>query len=233
MAWVLGAVALIGALGVILWTAGQLAGLLAHGHWPDVPLHSAPALAVRIPGHLDDPAQAWPPGVRQQQAGSLVFYLVALVLLVSLLLVFLVGSSRWQAYVAGRVRRERDRSTAWARPSQIRSLIVRNVPKDRVVLGRLGHRLVAAEPRRSVLVVAPTQAGKTTRFVIPTVLRWTGPMVVTSVKSDVLRLTLAERQRRGPAYVFDPTGATGIECVKWSPLLTCGPTRTPNGPQRG
>jgi len=221
-AWVLGAAALVGGLGVVLWAAGQLAGLLAQGHWPDVPLGKAAGITMRIPTHLDEPSLAWPPGARSQLANPLAFYLVLLLLLVVSMLTFLVASGRLQAYRAGRLARERDHSTSWARPGQIRSLIVRNVPTDRVVLGRLGHRLVAAEPRRSVLVVAPTQAGKTTRFVIPTVLRWRGPMVVTSVKTDVLRLTLAERQRRGPAYVFDPTGATGIQGVKWSPLLTCG-----------
>jgi type IV secretion system protein VirD4 len=221
MAWALGVVAIIAALGIVLWAAGQLAGLLTHGRWPDVPLQSAPGLAIRVPGHLGDPSQAWPSEARDQQAGPFVLYFVVLIIFALLMLIFLAASNFWGTYVASRIRRERDRSTTWARPSQIRPLIVRKVPAGRVVLGRMGHRLVAAEPRRSVLVVAPTQAGKTTRFVIPTVLRWTGPMVVTSVKSDVLRLTLAERQRRGPAYVFDPTGATGIGCVKWSPLLTC------------
>lgn len=222
MAWALGAVAVIGVVAGLLWAAGELAGLLTQGHWPDVPLRTAPGVVVRLPAHLDEPAAAWPPAARGQLSGPITFYSVLVSMLVIAVACFLMGSSRWQAYRGGKIRRERDRSTSWARPGQIRSLIVRDIPDDRVVLGRLGHRLVAAEARRSVLVVAPTQAGKTTRFVIPTVLRWNGPMVVTSVKPDVLRLTLGERQRRGPAYVFDPTAATGIPSVKWSPLLTCG-----------
>jgi type IV secretion system protein VirD4 len=223
MTWALGAVALIGAFGVLLWAAGQVAGLLTHGHWPGVRLRAALGVAVHLPADLDEPAAAWPPEVREQLAGPVVFYFVLLAFLVVILLTIVVTVGRWNVYRASQVRRERDRSTSWARRSQIRSLVVRGVPADRVVLGWLGRHLVAAEPRRSVLVVAPTQAGKTTRFVIPTVLRWNGPMVVTtSVKSDVLRLTLAERRRRGSAYVFDPTAATGIPGVKWSPLLTCG-----------
>lgn len=222
MAWALGVVAVAGALACFLWAAGEMAGLLTHGQWPDVPVHTAPGVAVRLPAHLAEPAAAWPPKTRDQLAGPVAFYGVLVAMLTIAVACFLAGTSRWRAYRGGRAQRERDHSTSWARPGQIRSLIVHDIPDDRVVLGRLGHRLVAAEPRRSVLVVAPTQAGKTTRFVIPTVLRWNGPMVVTSVKPDVLRLTLSERRRRGPAYVFDPTGATGIPSVKWSPLLTCG-----------
>ena len=72
------------------------------------------------------------------------------------------------------------------------------------------------------MVVAPTQTGKTTRIVIPTVLTWTGPLVVTSVKTDVLNLTHAERARRGVVHVFDPSGSTGLPGTRWSPLLGCG-----------
>jgi type IV secretion system protein VirD4 len=90
------------------------------------------------------------------------------------------------------------------------------------MLGRLNRRrLVAGEARRSVLVVAPTQAGKTTRFVVRNVLCWTGPLLVTSVKGDVLRLTAAERTRRGGVHVFDPTGSAGVTSCRWSPLLAC------------
>ena len=101
-------------------------------------------------------------------------------------------------------------------------LLVHGPTPGRVLLGRLGHRrLVAAEARRSVLVVAPTQAGKTTRFVVPNVLCWTGPLLVTSVKGDVLCLTAAERARRGATHVFDPTASAGMTPCRWSPLLAC------------
>ncbi len=251
--WLLGAVALLGAAGLGLWAAGQLAALLVHGDWPDVPPAAAFGIATGLPAHLTDPAQAWPVTARGQVPGPVVLYGVLLVLMVAFVTSGLFAVSAWRHHHAGDARLERDRSPLWARPTQIRALLVRHPEPGRVVLGRLARRsrwLVAAEARRSVLVVAPTQAGKTSRIVVPTVLRWTGPMLVTSVKADVLRLTLAERRRRGPAYVFDPTGATtsggaghginpgdgegidpgnsdGIDvairaaAVKWSPLLAC------------
>jgi type IV secretory pathway TraG/TraD family ATPase VirD4 len=39
------------------------------------------------------------------------------------------------------------------------------------------------------LVVGPTQAGKTSSLVVPTLLRWRGAVVVTRVKNDVIEAT--------------------------------------------
>jgi len=215
------------ALGLLAWGIGQVAGLLAHGAWPRVPASEAFGIATRLPGHLGDPRLAWPVPGRDQLAGPVTFYGLA-----SGLLALLVTAGAVAAYTGhlrrGRPGRERDRSPSWATAGQVRHLLIRDPGRDtvagRVVLGRLGrsHRsLVAAEARRSVMVVAPTQAGKTTRFVIPTVLRWRGPVLVTSVKSDVLRLTVTERSRRGTVHVFDPTASSGLPSCKWSPLLAC------------
>jgi type IV secretion system protein VirD4 len=246
----LGAVALLGSTGLLLWGAGQLAGALAHGHWPDAPPTAALHIATRLPHHLGDPAAAWPATARDTIPGPAMVYPMLAALSAAVIGAVVPVATLWTRRAASGPRRERDVSREWARPRRVRELLIRHPTPGRVVLGHLGRRgrLVAAEPRRSVLVVAPTQAGKTSRIVVPTVLRWTGPMLVTSVKSDVLRLTLTERLRRGPAYVFDPTGALTHDracgpisggadpagdgrlsvdvalrgaVVKWSPLLGC------------
>jgi type IV secretion system protein VirD4 len=80
---------------------------------------------------------------------------------------------------------------------------------------------VAAEARQSVIVVAPTQSLKTTGLAIPAVLEWEGPVVAASVKSDLLRDTLARRQTLGDVLVYDPTGATGVPTSGWTPLAGC------------
>ena len=57
----------------------------------------------------------------------------------------------------------------------------------RLILGRHGRRLIAAEDRASVVVVGPSTVSlKTTGFAIPALLEWEGPVVATSVKSDLL-----------------------------------------------
>jgi type IV secretion system protein VirD4 len=119
-----------------------------------------------------------------------------------------------------RQERERTLSGAWATPKDIPELIVDGPVPTRVLLGKMGKHLVANPPRRSVLVMAPTGAGKTPRFVVPTVLRHKGPALIASVKSDVHALTLKEREKAGPVWVFDPAGSTGQTSCRWSPLAS-------------
>ncbi|MET0305202.1 MAG: type IV secretory system conjugative DNA transfer family protein [Solirubrobacterales bacterium] len=96
----------------------------------------------------------------------------------------------------------------------------------RLTLGRHGRRLLAAEERASVVVFGPSTVSlKTTGFAIPSVLEWEGPVLATSVKSDLLLTTIERRRELGRAMVFDPTGVTGIESVKATPLSGCGSWR--------
>jgi type IV secretion system protein VirD4 len=84
-------------------------------------------------------------------------------------------------------------------------------------------RLVAAEPRQSVIVIGPTQTGKTTGFAIPAILEWQGPVLATSIKTDLLRETLASRSSvpNASTWVYDPTGSTGLPGAGWTPLMEC------------
>jgi type IV secretion system protein VirD4 len=81
---------------------------------------------------------------------------------------------------------------------------------------------VATEARHSVLVVGPTQSGKSSGLAIPALLEWSGPVIATSVKGDLVEATLAWRSRHGPAWVFDPTRSSGVaDPAGWSPLTLC------------
>ncbi|MEO6711951.1 MAG: type IV secretory system conjugative DNA transfer family protein [Mycobacteriales bacterium] len=209
------------AAGLMLWITGQLAGMSTQHRWPAVPASAALSLLAAFPRNASDPRAAWPAAARDSLPGPVLFYVVFSVVSAVAGSLALFALSVVRARRAGQRLRLRDGSASWATAQQVRLLRVRTAPGHRVVLGRLGRSAIAAEPRRSVMVIAPTQAGKTSRFVVPTVLRWDGPMLVTSVKSDVLRLTIDERRRRGGALIFDPTGLTGFESVRWSPLLSC------------
>jgi type IV secretion system protein VirD4 len=121
----------------------------------------------------------------------------------------------------GGVRR-RPQAARWARKRDLRALEVPSAQPGRVTLGRVGRRLIAAEERASVIVVAPTDSRKTTGLAIPALLEWEGPAVATSVKSDLLKSTLKQRQGLGETMVFDPTGVTGTEdTIRATPLSGC------------
>ena len=61
-------------IGGLVWLTGQVAGLLASGTWPDVPLSELPGILARLREHPADPAAAWPAGVRDRLSGPLGMY---------------------------------------------------------------------------------------------------------------------------------------------------------------
>lgn len=138
----------------------------------------------------------------------------------------LVVRSRLQAAGAQRPRRANPNppGPGWATPRDLdrAGLTVRSPPGDRLVLGTAGQRLLAAERRQSLLVVGPSQSGKTTNLAIPALLEWRGPVLATSVKTDLVRDTVLARRERGDVAVFDPTGLAGMSRAGWSPIARCG-----------
>jgi type IV secretion system protein VirD4 len=82
----------------------------------------------------------------------------------------------------------------------------------------VGGRLVAADAGHSLMVLGPTQSFKTTGLAVPALLEWHGPVVAASVKGDLVHDTVAWRRRQGSVWVYDPTGSSGREPARWSPL---------------
>jgi type IV secretion system protein VirD4 len=125
------------------------------------------------------------------------------------------------------VRTATRRGTRWATRRDLRPLLVKAgpPPAGRLLLGMVpGHVRpadIAAERAQSLVVVGPTQSGKTTSLAVPAILGWRGPALAASVKSDLLRHTLAARARRGQVWCIDPTGCTGTRPSTWSPLTGC------------
>jgi len=95
------------------------------------------------------------------------------------------------------------------------------VTNDRPVLGRRHWQGLSIGPpvtldsSSSLLIVGPTQAGKTSSLVIPALLRWSGALVVTSVKRDVVETTLGWRRTLGQVQVLEPGREGGLT---WDPL---------------
>jgi type IV secretion system protein VirD4 len=95
-------------------------------------------------------------------------------------------------------------------------------PRDelRIVLGRVGGKLYAAEAFRPILVLGQERSRKTTALAVPSVLEWPGPVVTTSIGMDVVEQSLEARRRVGEVMIFDP-GEVMVgwpERVGWSPL---------------
>jgi type IV secretion system protein VirD4 len=107
--------------------------------------------------------------------------------------------------------------------------LVTGATPGRLIVGRAHRRLLAAERGQSVLVVGPTQSGKTSGLAVPAILEWEGPVVAASVKSDLVRHTMRWRARSGAVHVYDPSGSTDLPGASWSPLVAA---RTWEGARR-
>ena len=112
-------------------------------------------------------------------------------------------------------RRPHGRGARWARRHDLRPLLLDHAAPHpgRLALGtmhgRIHSALLVAEQAQSVVVVGPTQSGKTTALAVPAILAWEGPVVAASVKSDLMRDTRRQRNERGRVWCIDPTGSTG------------------------
>jgi type IV secretory pathway TraG/TraD family ATPase VirD4 len=92
---------------------------------------------------------------------------------------------------------------------------------DRPVLGQRYWNGLVFGPRvtldvgSSLLVVGPTQAGKTSSIVVPALLRWSDALVVTSVKNDVIAMSRRWRESLGDVQILEPGRDGGLT---WDPL---------------
>jgi type IV secretory pathway TraG/TraD family ATPase VirD4 len=216
----IGLLALLGAAAVLLWTAGELAGFLAHGRWPQVAIGDAPAVAAELVRHPSDPAGGWPPSARGSAPPAWLFYGLLAVLLAALVGAGLAVATR--AIGVSPERRATGRVPAALRiwPSPRRS--------ERPFVGWTGagplSRLLMATPEDCVAVIGPPRVGKTQGVLIPQIMLWDGAVVSTSTKTDVIEATTANRRALGEAMVWAPTAADmpeAVDSVGWSPLSDC------------
>ena len=199
----------------LLWLVGGTAAVTTGGDWPSTDVGDMGGVLLRLLDRPGTPSAAWPPTDRSLIPGALVFYGVA-----AIFGLLLAGTAYALLSLRSRTRTTSDpRSARWADRRDLRPLMVRRPGEGRLVIGRVGRRLIAAEKRQSLIVFGPTQTGKTTGLAIPAILEWDGPVVSTSVKMDLLRDTeYARRRRDGDVLAFDPAGVTGRASAGWSPL---------------
>lgn len=212
-----------------VWLTGAASAAIFGPGWTPTPAAELPTIAARLAAHPGVPAAAWPAGLRRGIPDAAAFYVTG-----AMVCAVLAGAVAiaWRAAVElgigdplGGRRRERAPSSRWASTRDLRALRVAEPVPGRLTIGRVGRRLIAAEERASVITIAPTGAHKTTGLAIPALLEWQGPVLATSVKSDLLRDTLARRRSLGEVMVFDPGQVTGLPSARSTPLWGAGTWR--------
>jgi type IV secretion system protein VirD4 len=223
-------VAIAAALAAVLaaiWIVGGVAGAVFGGGWPAVDAADLAAIALRLPSHLGEPRAAWPAGARATLPGAAGIYssgvLVAGLVVGIVVVLHRVGIS---AEAVGLRSRRQVPTARWATRRDLAPLRVSGPQPGRLILGRSGRNLIAAQERQSVIVFAPTGTHKTSGLAIPILLEWEGPVLVTSVKGDLVSKTIDRREELGDVMVFDPSGVSGVEPAhRWSPLWTAATWR--------
>jgi type IV secretory pathway TraG/TraD family ATPase VirD4 len=201
----------------LVWLWGGLAGTIFGRGWPNTAGTSLFDVLQRLPARLNDPASAWPSDARTDLPGPLGFYAALGVLLCLaggvVLLVRRIGALAMLRYGHGGAR--------WAGGSELRALRPgRHSQRGlRLTLGHHRGRRLYAEHRHAVVAFGPPQSGKSAGVAVPALLEWHGPAVASSIKSDLLAVTLNRRQELGTVLVFDPFGLSGQHSHTWSPLF--------------
>ena len=212
------------------WLIANVAALVGRGRLLHAGVPDAMGALARLPKHWADPRRAWGEPAASNLPGPVIYWVCAaavavVAVVLAALAVNLVNRHRHQP-VDQRRRLGVEAQPRLAGRKDLQGLLIRGPEPGRFVLARWGRRFLATEAaacgrrrgvRGAVAVMGPSQSGKTTGL-IEGVAAWEGPAIVSSVKTDLLRASLAARAAVGVVKVFDPLGITTMDKAKWSPL---------------
>lgn len=229
-----GAAALVAAA-ALTWTGAALTAAL-HGHRLHATLTDAASAWRTLPATWTHPQAAWPAEAGLTDTNPWTYWTAT-----TAVIIIAAGTA---ALTLRHLRRRpsthhRDRhplgparTAGFARPADLRPLIITTPQPGRLILGTAHGHLLATEHRNptatgrvdpragdrgAVALIGPSRSGKTTA-IISAVLDWHGPAILASVKDDLLRATIGHRAAHGAVHVFDPTDTTGHHNTAWSPL---------------
>lgn len=210
-----------GGVAGVAWAGASLAAALASQ--TSVAFADAGYALFRLPSNVSDPAAAWPEPTRSAMPGPVLYWACQLIVVAA---AAALGFGAWRLWkhVNSEPRGPLgvEAEAGFASRRDLAGLTVRSPEPGRLTIGTSNGRLLACEPQASLAVVGPTGCGKTAGFAIPALLEWKGPVIATSVKSDLLAATITHRgSANRKVWVYDPTGSSGFKASGWSPLAVC------------
>ncbi len=225
----------------IIWAGAELASFIRYRKFFPTSIKITLDAITKLPKTMGRPEQAWPssyagllPGPVLYWFSTFVVFAVAIALAVVLVRVFRSPRDTLD-------KRERlgvKTNARFATKRDLRPLLVKSPPPDRLLLGKFGRKYVVTEAHRTpkskpgrdvrngrggVAIVGPSRSGKST-LAKRQIEHWGGPAIIVSVKSDLLDDTIEQRSslRNSDVKVFDPTNAARLGSATWSPLRECG-----------
>lgn len=211
------------------WVAANLAALVGRRRTLGADLNDSATALLRLSDHLDNPRLAWSEPATSNLPGPILYWTSMVAVIAAMTgvgaLWFRFRARRHEP-VDRRTRVGVDAQPRLAKTRDLAPLLARHVEPGRLVVGHWNRRLVMTEAetygsrrgvRGGVLLFGPSQSGKTTRL-IESVNQWTGPAIISSVKTDLMHATIEQRSSVGEVKVFDPIGLSGRSASTWSPL---------------
>jgi type IV secretion system protein VirD4 len=226
-----------------IYAGAQLAALavhhrLIHGVTTDGITH----VVTHLPMAFGNPKAAWPTGFQGQPlTGPIPFWISTVIVWIASAALGISVARLFRTRTVGQERHPRFGAPAWSREatrSDLAPLVVKGPTNGRTIFGISRGRLLATEDRSQirdnrrtsprqgdrggVLVIGPARSGKTV-IAIGAILEhdW-GPLIASSVKTDLLAATINRRRSLDDVAVFDPLDTAGGEGnVGWSPLARC------------
>ncbi|MBG0825822.1 type IV secretory system conjugative DNA transfer family protein [Planomonospora sp. ID91781] len=206
--------AALAGLVLLVWLAG-LAAAAAAGSTGD--FDDALAFVVFLATSADA-AASWQRATGQPPLEAGVFWgLLTLLLTVTGAAVYLAASA-----LREHLAQRGNRGAAWATPKHEQRITVPEDPAERpgrIVAGRSmrTRSLLAGDDCISATVFGPNGSGKTLGLIIPNVLEWNGPCVVSTAKGPDLKWIIKARRKHGPVWVVAPEGLSFMRPARWSP----------------
>jgi type IV secretory pathway TraG/TraD family ATPase VirD4 len=198
-----------------LWAGPALATWVVTGRWPHLPYGRALMVAVGTIFSVAHATRRWPVLV-QQATGSHLRWWLSVGLLATGEVACATGLVRWLDQIASQPVADRRwwqlkgiSPRTYGRTHTLADLLVRQREPDQIVVGTHQGRPIAVQKNVHMLVVAPPRSGKTAGIIIPALLDHTGPVVSTSVRTDVRDRTISRRRELGKVFQWDPFSITG------------------------
>lgn len=236
MVLVYGCVLLVAAA-ALTWAAAWLSGLFAHAAPADVTFSIAAAALPHLLAHPLDTTGTYARAGGHGVGGPWAFWPILLILTSAAAYLSAKGwrwARRWlRDGDDGLADRSQLEAVLGARHALDMAAVLRpglgsgaDIDIDQVAVScgvAVPHEIPLWLPiEESVAVVAPQRGGKTSQLIVPTLIDWPGPALVTSARTDVLFQTAEIRLRRGAVHVIDPYGIAGWpETGRWSLTEGC------------
>ena len=185
------------AVSALVWTGAQLTFLLSGRGWARASVSRAAAFLLELVSGADAEtawSRAYP---NAEPLPSVIGFWLLSGSLFCLLLGFAVAAMlMW----GDRLRRTRGSPARWASRREERRIAAPADPTARpwrlvAGRGRASGRLLAGEDCVSAVAFGPNGSGKTTSLVVPNVLDWDGPVVMTTAKPQDLEPICSARRR--------------------------------------